>query len=277
MTSAPIAVGGVGGSGTRIIAQLLLDFGVFMGNDLNASNDNLWYAVLFGRRNVFLENQTDINYLIDLFFTQMRSPSPLSASDMALLNDLLSQERHQHSPQDLAQWLASFVAQTQSGQTAARWGWKMPYSFVVIEKMLLAHPQLKYVHINRNALDMAFSANQNQLGTWGPIFLNRNVDINPTESLSYWCAVHRFTAKIKACFPDRFYDLSFDELVVSPDPTTRALLHFLEIPASDAEVAQFCDRIIAPASVGRHTTQDMGVFRQDDLQYLQTLGYDIPT
>ncbi len=37
----PIAVGGIGGSGTRVVAAILKELGIFIGDNLNASNDNL--------------------------------------------------------------------------------------------------------------------------------------------------------------------------------------------------------------------------------------------
>ena len=45
----PVAIGGVGGSGTRLIAQLLMELGVYMGSDRNDANDNLWFTLLFKR------------------------------------------------------------------------------------------------------------------------------------------------------------------------------------------------------------------------------------
>jgi len=48
-TEAPVAIGGVGGSGTRLIAQCLKELGYFIGSDLNESNDNLLFTALFKR------------------------------------------------------------------------------------------------------------------------------------------------------------------------------------------------------------------------------------
>ncbi len=45
----PVAIGGVGGSGTRVVAQLLMKLGFYIGSDLNKANDNLWFVLLFNR------------------------------------------------------------------------------------------------------------------------------------------------------------------------------------------------------------------------------------
>jgi len=52
----PVIVGGVGGSGTRVIAELLSNFGYYIGNDLNRSMDNLLYTFLFKRVEWFYSN-----------------------------------------------------------------------------------------------------------------------------------------------------------------------------------------------------------------------------
>ena len=45
----PIAVGGVGGSGTRVVANFLEMLGFDMGSDINESLDNLTFTLLFKR------------------------------------------------------------------------------------------------------------------------------------------------------------------------------------------------------------------------------------
>ena len=42
-----IAIGALGGSGTRAVAQVFLEAGIYMGDDLNRANDNLIFTRLF--------------------------------------------------------------------------------------------------------------------------------------------------------------------------------------------------------------------------------------
>ncbi len=49
----PVIIGGVGGSGTRVIAELLSKIGYYIGNDLNNASDNLLYTLIFKRPNWF--------------------------------------------------------------------------------------------------------------------------------------------------------------------------------------------------------------------------------
>jgi len=77
----PIVVGGVGGSGTRVVAEILSKFGFYLGNDLNGASDNLLYTLLFKRPRWFyrnFNNSHEISKGINLFYKLMfghNSPS----------------------------------------------------------------------------------------------------------------------------------------------------------------------------------------------------------
>ena len=45
----PLVIGGLGGSGTRVIAQLVNDLGFYLGSHLNEPLDNLWFTFFLRR------------------------------------------------------------------------------------------------------------------------------------------------------------------------------------------------------------------------------------
>ena len=47
--SGPVIIGGVGGSGTRVVAEIIEHFGFYIGKDLDKARDNLWFLLLFKR------------------------------------------------------------------------------------------------------------------------------------------------------------------------------------------------------------------------------------
>lgn len=47
--SKPIVIGGVGGSGTRVVTAVLQELGVYIGYDLDQAMDNLLFLLLFKR------------------------------------------------------------------------------------------------------------------------------------------------------------------------------------------------------------------------------------
>ena len=68
---APIAIGGVGGSGTRVIASILKEVGIYIGGDLNHANDNLWFTLLFKHRDALNLNNTEFNKRLAIFEAAM--------------------------------------------------------------------------------------------------------------------------------------------------------------------------------------------------------------
>lgn len=271
MTSPPIAVGGVGGSGSRIIARLLQEMGLFIGSDLPVSVDTVWYAALFGYRGVLLEDAEDLNAMFSLFFRQMKDPRPLTEAERFRLQEICRLPRHQHDPLTVDMWMNSFIEHCQSGGAAERWGWKVPYTFVLIDRLFDWSKDLKYVHIRRNGLDMAFSQNQNQLGKWGPVLLNRNVEIGPRDSLKFWGAVDRRMAQITKRFPARVLTVEFEDLVDHPDRVVAQIADFSEVQMSSDQVARFSETIIKPDSVGRHMFQDLSQFDPEDVDYVKSV------
>ena len=47
--SPPLVIGGLGGSGTRVVAEIVLAQGWYLGQDLNRARDNLLFSLLFKR------------------------------------------------------------------------------------------------------------------------------------------------------------------------------------------------------------------------------------
>ncbi len=271
MVKNPVAIGGVGGSGTRLIAQFLHEIGYFIGTDLSVARDNLWFALLFGRRDILLTTEQEFADISELFFRQMSEPRELTPDEIVHVEALSRQVRCQHSPELLHEWAQSFIAHGHTGKKQELWGWKVPYTHVVVDRLLAIRPNLKYVHVNRDGFDMAFSGNQNQLETWGPVFLNREIERIPTDSLSYWCCVHRRIAQISKLNPGRIFDLNFDSLVKKPDKKLPELLSFLEIDVDLTLLENFCQKIIIPKSIGRHKNRDKSDLLSADLKYLESI------
>jgi hypothetical protein len=72
-----------------------------------------------------------------------------------------------------------------------RIGWKEPNTHIVMDRLPALLPQMKYIHVMRNGLDMAHSRNQNQLRLWGRYLVGPDCRDDPRSSLKYWCRTHQ--------------------------------------------------------------------------------------
>jgi len=148
-----ISVGGVGGSGTRVIANIVEKAGFFMGNDLNDSSDTLLFTLLFKRQNILMLDEDEFDYALKLFVKIMSSNEPLHKEELTYLNELASSDRTLHTKE----WLQERLKYLNNITSHYNWAWKEPNTHIVIEKLLNKMSKLKFVYVYRNGLDMAYS------------------------------------------------------------------------------------------------------------------------
>lgn len=264
----PVALGGIGGSGTRFGAAVLQALGCFIGGDLNEPLDNLWFTLLFKRRSILLEPRARFDELYAMFSARMRGVLEPSDGQRRWIETLASIARHQHPPDWLAERARSFLAAPCGPARAI--AWKEPNTHVVIDRLFDADPALRYIHFLRNPLYMAYSGNQAQLHNWGPVFLDREIVQGPADSLAYWCAAHRRIAGFARRWPDRIHSVDYDALVADPAAGIAAIMRFLGMERIDmARVETFLEARPARAAPDIRPSD----FRDEDLRYVSSLGY----
>lgn len=275
----PVSIGGVGGSGTRLFAQILCRLGWYLGNDLNPSFDNLWFTLLFKRTELWPCDGRDRDFMlaVETFRAAMTGDRRLTAEEEAWLHGLTT-DRLQHDRAWLQQRVDSLLAATRTRVgRPPQWGWKEPNTHVLVDRLAGAFPEMRYIHVVRNGLDMAYSANQNQLRFWGPLFLRAVPETGPRAALKYWCAAQRRAARIEAQMPGRFLMVSYDAFCREPEEQLDALLSFLGIRLESAAAASLLALVRAPGSVGRFKQQGIGAFDADDVEYVRQSGLVVDT
>ncbi len=286
----PIIIGGLGGSGTRIVAEILKKFGYYMGNDLNIANDNLLYTLLLKRPRWFyknFENKTRIKTGIKLFHKLMVGGKTTIPENYFLLNAVITTAVFGRNLTGGGQGLSwpierihrLFQKNNQMNTQHVGWGWKEPNSYMLIDEFAEYFPNYRYIHTIRHGLDMAFSANQQQLYNWGPFF---DVDIPESRldearsSYKFWINVNQkilnFSERVG---DDRVLFVIFDDLCLSPQDTIQKIMAFLDVEV-DKEIFQEALEVPKPpGSMGRYKKEDFGLFDQADLEYLKHFGFKI--
>lgn len=266
---APIAIGGVGGSGTRVVAELVGNLGIHMGTDLNDALDTLWFTLLFKRSEVPDCPEGDFDALTDVFVAGLTQGAPLLPVAESLVYSLAVHDRPQHPARWLQARAASLIEASRQPAQGRSWGWKEPNTHIVIERLWQRLPGLRYIHVVRNGVQMATSSNQNQLRLWGPRVLGEDGPATPRRSLAYWCRVHRRLQDLLARNPDRMLWLDFDRLCRDPEGTAAQLGRFLGYRTEDVFAA------LPPLKPPAQRESCAGDFDSSDLAYVASLGYAI--
>lgn len=225
MRDDPVVIGGTGGSGTRVIARMVRDAGVFLGERLNGSDDALDLAEF--------DWAWGLDYLRDGATDPMRA-----AFEVAL-------ERH----------LAPL------GDPQAAWGWKHPHSYLLLPFLAERFPAMRFVHVIRDGRDMALSGNQAQLGQYGEHTVGSGADQDPVRRIRFWARANSLAAEQGAALlGDRYTRIRYEDLCARPRKHARRLLIFAggaqeRLPAMTSEVQP-------PESLGRGREAEAGVLAE---------------
>jgi hypothetical protein len=269
-----VVIGGIGGSGTRMIAQIVAASGYFLGADLNEAYDNLWFTLLFKRPDVLALSAAEFHRRLAILFKAMVGVAEVTNDDREIVLELASAGSEQHDPDWLRQRAASLMARAESGSPVGPWGWKEPNSHIVLRPLSEACGKLKFIFVSRHGLDMALSSNQNQARFWGPLLLGKGFEATPRYSLRYWCEAHRRAIAAAGAIGDRFLFLRYDALCRDKHRELNRLLDFLGV-GGRAAVARASDIIAPPPSIGRSRLVSLAEFDADDLDYVESLGFAV--
>lgn len=270
-----IAIGGIGGSGTRLLAEFVRDCGIYIGGDLNGPSDNLWFTLLFKRRSLLLATKDELRDVRDFFYRRMSFGYDSSMKSVESIVPDVAIGRVGH-PADWLEARARTFEEYSEGANGARWGWKEPNTQIFAEYLLEQDTDLLYVHVVRNGFEMAFSSNQNQLEVWGPILLDRPTSPTPRDSLAYWCASHRRLEKIAERFPDRFLFIKFEEILNHPEATEQRLRSFADLPRNKTLHTVGFSRLIRKDSITERPPYEASEFLPYDIAYAEQWGYKMP-
>ena len=270
----PVVVGGVGGSGTRLIAEILRSEGYFLGSDLNKASDNLWFTLLFKRPEIIASTGGEFAILCELFLKGMFGGSEFTTDQSSVVRRLSETSREQHDAHWLQARADTLLSQRDARPIAERWGWKEPNTHVVLDRLANSFIGMKYIFVSRHGLDMALSNNQNQARFWGPLILGEPFEDTPRYSLRYWCRVHRRVLAMGKELGHRFLLLKYDDICRCPEESVSSLCAFLGMAATSIPVQLF-GQVKPPLSIGRHAASNRSDFDEDDVAYVESLGYEI--
>ena len=273
--TSPVVVAGIGGSGTRLIAQILQKLGFYIGSDLNSQLDNLWFTLLFKTEDLPSISNVAFSIRLDIFLRAMTCDSQFNALELELIEKLTQHDRPQHPALWLQYRSKSLLDRKSHPHNNGLWGWKEPNSHIVLDRLHKKIPGMKYIHVMRNGLDLAFSQNQNQLSLWGKHFIGGDLQQSPYYSLKYWCMVHQRIRQLGAKMGPRFLLLNYDNFCSSPEKSLKALIQFLGMEIEGALFDDLLSIIKTPDSIGRYQQHPIDCFDSMDIEFVRSLGFKV--
>jgi hypothetical protein len=217
----PVVVGAVEGSGTRVLVQVLRKAGWFMGMRLDSrSEDSLPMAWFLSK---WLKRLYD--------FPNVNSRTLIKArSDF----DRMIQVHRRGIPS----W-------------DAPWGWKNPRTMWLLPFLVDQFPQMKFVHMIRDARDMMLSDNTHFLKDYGYWVLGPEWwrDLEAAQ-LELWQWGNKRAAEFgERYLGDRYHMVRYEDLCQKPAETVTRLLEFLGAPKMD--VGPLIEGIRDRGNIGR--------------------------
>ena len=272
LISDPIIIGGVGGSGTRLLAESFLAAGIRTVRNVNGATDAHGATLLFKRPGV-LEDIRDgerFERLFQIMEAALEGGRPLSRDQRRLLRDLVREDRLHHPRRQLRKSARSLKREARKPRQPGRWFFKEPNMHWSAPEILRIRPDIRFIMVVRNGIDMAFSTNQQQVVVWGPTaFDEPDMQADAPASLRYWCHVHRRIADLKEREPDRTLIVSFDQLCQDPSLVMPKIFEFAGVDTTPELVKRLLAGVRPPSSIGRHLKEDLSVFDPDDIAFVE--------
>jgi Sulfotransferase family len=196
---APVVIGGVGGSGTRLIVQILHDLGVFMGVDRNASEDAMPLAPIYDRH-------------VNRFLTGCLDP-------VSLVDDFSS----------------ALIPHLGNTSNARFWGWKNPRSIYLLPLLDQLFTGMLFIHVIRDGITMSASHNQAQLVKHGEVVVPPAFQqlTQAEQSLLLWSTVNTAAAAYGTQMGKRYLLLRYEDVCADPEAAACAMAAVLctSVPA----------------------------------------------
>lgn len=212
----PVIATGRGGSGTRLLSDVLQQLGIFLGNRMNASGDSVEW--------------------VDLLYEMA-----IKATLQPNANGSWREEIHVRAAGILGQG---------NWNPGSSWGWKLPESMLVADKLAQELPGAKFIHLVRNPIDTCLrrthmtSRTENPIGqatlqrAYSALGWERNPAQDPEHirnAASWWLQV-KLMREVALAFDTRCLEIKYEDLCASPQECADSIATFLDIPTASVEI-----------------------------------------
>jgi len=267
---------------------MVLELGFYLGADLNRARDNLWFTLLFKRPEWYAKERagdaSGIHVALRLFERVMIGGRRPSAAELRLLLCAASRVALRgHPPTGRGRGMGWPWGRVRSMLRADAadldgyhgWGWKEPNTHIFLPQLAEHFENLRYIHVIRHGLEMAYSRNQFQLHNWGSLFGVQppaSAELLPRASLRYWARSNLRAVELgEGLLGPRFLLLNYDALCRDPENGVDSLLAFLGCSVSPAKRGRL---VALPRRAPQRRDREMAPVHEEDVHALSRLGFD---
>ena len=272
-----VAIGGLGGSGTRVVAEILEKRGLYLGPRLNQQHDNLLFTLLFKRSDWFLKfpTKSEVAQTIDTFLSATKYGVSAALREMPPeeVSYLFNNAQRIAGPKNRFDLLRDSTPPNLNHYSGL--GWKEPNTHIFLTPLAESIPNLKYIHVIRNGLDIALSKNRQQLKNWGAHYgFASDTDIqSPQNQLRFWIAATQTVINQgQALGPKRFYLLNYDNLCQNFRTELEPLQDFLGWRLNQNDIAEL-EATIDSSFLGKYRNAPADTFSADEYKSVERFGF----
>ncbi|MFY0591954.1 sulfotransferase [Roseivirga sp.] len=273
-----IAIGGLGGSGTRVIAELFIKSGIYFGDWTRETNDNIAFSALFRGTAVKTDEQASlIQKKIALFIKYMERDHLSFSEALSYLN--LSKEAAFFRSANISK-KHIFGKVLSKPKQRPLWGWKEPNTHLYLESLFSMISGLKYIHVLRHGLDMAFSKNKSQLNNFGSYY-DLSVTGNETSDQLTYLQLEYWIRSTEAFFESQnqqkkeTYLLNYNELCAESSNNIKRLMKFCDVSITCQELNFLANLPKETVSNKRYIKYDLGIFDQRQIDFVTQMGFEV--
>jgi hypothetical protein len=288
----PIIIFGTGGSGTRVIAEILGESGCYLGSNLNRALDNMDCAFFLGGRIEWIERyfpfegnsgasriEKAIRIFEKVYFKKNLQMQELIYVFKVVFEYLCGANRRVFRRRPLSERLKSgkqllktiVMPQGESLTSFQKWGFKSPESIYFLKPFIRFFPDSKIIHVIRDGRDIALS--KHRLPLLYRYVFNIEEHSDPVlMAFQNWAVVNAWAKKTysESLSSSHYLLIKYEDLCKAPEKSVDRILDFTElIPPDRRRILKIPKQ---NPSVGRWQ-KHKDKFRQLDTSILNEFNY----
>lgn len=273
-----IGIGGIGGSGTRVVADILVRLDIYIGDWLKHTKDNLAFTALLRDSSLMARDQNiEVSRRIELFVKYMKS-NKLSLKEAIDFHKTAKRNSFYSTKKRDIFYPLSKVISTKTNREV--WGWKEPNTYFFIKELFSAIPNLKYIHVLRHGLDMAFSNNSRQLKNWAHhLGMSYSGEEDPDElaykKLEFWVRSTELYLQLSDQVDRNTLIFNHNHFCDDPKKTIQLVCDFLDLNTTSNNRQNLSKLVSRTDSNGRYKKYDLGIFDNRQIEFVKEMGFEV--